>query len=164
MGKATKAQENPYYIARMDAAACNDDFGSRESAAVVVGIERTRLARIELGVLTPYPDEIRMLADAYHAPGLLNYHCAHDCPIGQCVGIVPAEQANSLEQLAVQSYMALRSTETIRESLIEIADDGVITDDERPRLYAILSQLEEISRIAYQLKAIVRKIDLDEDA
>ena len=52
MGKATKAADSPYYKARIACAACNDRLASRESASELVGVERTRLARIELGMVT----------------------------------------------------------------------------------------------------------------
>lgn len=46
--KATKAADNMYYLARSEAAEHNPDFSSREKAAEIIGIDRTRLARIEL--------------------------------------------------------------------------------------------------------------------
>ena len=44
--KATKAADNMYYLARCEAAKENPDFSSREKAAELVGIDRTRLARL----------------------------------------------------------------------------------------------------------------------
>ena len=46
--KATKAADNMYYLARSEAAEGNADFASREKTAEIIGIDRTRLARIEL--------------------------------------------------------------------------------------------------------------------
>lgn len=40
--KATKAADNMYYLARYEAAKENDDFTSREKAAEIIGIDRTR--------------------------------------------------------------------------------------------------------------------------
>ena len=51
--KATKAADNMYYLARCEAAETNADFSSREKAAELVGIDRTRLARIELDTIVP---------------------------------------------------------------------------------------------------------------
>ena len=67
--KATKAADNIFYKARMEAAACNDRLSSREGAAELLGIDRTRLARIELGSLNPYPEEVLLMSDAYNAAG-----------------------------------------------------------------------------------------------
>ena len=55
--KATKAADNMYYLARCEAAETNADFSSREKAAELVGIDRTRLARIE--PLFPIPRKSR---------------------------------------------------------------------------------------------------------
>lgn len=55
---ATKAANSPFYLARMEAAKVNDRFISREGAADETGIDRTRLARIELDSITPYPEEV----------------------------------------------------------------------------------------------------------
>lgn len=46
----TKAAANEFCIARKRAASFNDKLNSREGAAEVTSIDRTRLARIELGM------------------------------------------------------------------------------------------------------------------
>lgn len=161
MGKATKALNNPYYQARMRAAECNDDFGSREATADIVGVERTRLARIELGILVPYPEEVRMMAEAYNAPELCNYHCTHDCPIG-CVTVERAE-LRSIEQIAVHCYSTMRNAESIREALIDIAADGVIDDSERPLLGEVLRKLAEINQVAAELNILARRLGIGKE-
>lgn len=80
---ATKAADNVFYLARKAAEKCNDHLGSREGAAEETGIDRTRLARIEAGVLVPYPEEVLMMAHAYQAPQLCNHYCASLCPLGK---------------------------------------------------------------------------------
>ena len=47
--KATKALNNPYYIARYNASKNNPNLTSREKTAEILNIDRTRLSRIELG-------------------------------------------------------------------------------------------------------------------
>ena len=56
-GIATKAANSVFCKARMEAKEENEMLSSREGAAEVLGIDRTRLARIELGTLTPHPEE-----------------------------------------------------------------------------------------------------------
>lgn len=60
--KASKATENIYYKARMCAAEKDGSFSSREKAAMQLGIERSRLARIELNKIEPYAEEVRIMA------------------------------------------------------------------------------------------------------
>ena len=57
----TKAADNEFCIARKNAASFNDKLNSREGAAEILGIDRTRLARIELGSLSPYPEEAMLM-------------------------------------------------------------------------------------------------------
>ena len=54
---ATKAADNVFYKARIAAASWNDRLGRREGASEVTGIDRTRLANIELGTINPHPEE-----------------------------------------------------------------------------------------------------------
>lgn len=50
---ATKAAANMFCQARYEAAKSNERLSSREGAAEEIGIDRTRLARIELGFPSP---------------------------------------------------------------------------------------------------------------
>lgn len=159
MGTATKAKDSVYYLARMNAVESNDDLGSREGASVHTGIDRTRLARIELDTIVPNPDEVRMMAAVYNAPELMNFYCYHDCPIGKCMGILlPSCQSSSVEQVAVKAAIALRNAEQAREQLLDISADGIISEDEKDTLNAVLAQLGQISQVAHQLQAIVLKL------
>ena len=60
---ATKAADNVFYKARIAASSWNDRLGSREGASEVTGIDRTRLANIELGTINPHPEEVLMLSE-----------------------------------------------------------------------------------------------------
>lgn len=80
---ATKAVGNAFYEARIEAAKCNDRLASREGAAEELGIDRTRLARIELGSLIPYPEEVLLMSETYDAPQLTNHYCSACCPLGK---------------------------------------------------------------------------------
>ena len=157
MGKATKAAESPYYKARIACAPCNDRLGSREGASEIVGVERTRLARIELGSLIPYPEEVLMMSDTYNAPELLNYHCTTDCPIGRHT-VIKAD-TKSIEQIAIKAYISLKNAQAIKDTIIAIAEDGEITEDEKPKMAEIMSMLGEITKVATELSIIVRKLE-----
>lgn len=98
MKKATKASDNRYYQARFSAAQKNTDFESREAASDVVGIDRTRLARIELGNVTPYADEVVSMAKCYNAPELCYNYCSSECPIGRLT--MKEVEINSFDRLS----------------------------------------------------------------
>lgn len=103
--KATKAAENNFYKARIAAATCNDSLNSREGASEQLGIDRTRLARIELGSLSPYPEEVLLMSDAYNAPELNNYFCSKMCPLG--CQTVPTAELLQLDRLTIKILSAL---------------------------------------------------------
>lgn len=60
---ATKAAANMFCQARYEAAKSNERLSSREGAAEEIGIDRTRLARIELGSTIPYQEEVLLMFD-----------------------------------------------------------------------------------------------------
>lgn len=72
---ATKAASNMFCQARYEAAKSNERLSSREGAAEEIGIDRTRLARIELGSTIPYQEEVLLMADCYRAPELKGNYC-----------------------------------------------------------------------------------------
>lgn len=76
---ATKAAGNMFCQARYEAAKFNERLSSREGAAEELGVDRTRLARIELGSVTPYPEEVLLMADIYRAPELKGNYCREMC-------------------------------------------------------------------------------------
>ena len=153
--KATKAADNIFYKARMEAAACNDNLNSREGAAEQLGIDRTRLARIELGSLNPYPEEVLLMSDAYNTPELNNYFCSRMCPLGQQT--VPAAELLHLDRITIRILTALGDTEFIKRTILEIVKDGVISEDEQPQVQQILTALENISKAALEMKLWVEK-------
>lgn len=80
---ATKAAANMFCQARYEAAKLNERLSSREGAAEEIGIDRTRLARIELGSTIPYQEEVLLMADCYKAPELKGNYCREMCPLGK---------------------------------------------------------------------------------
>lgn len=153
--KATKAADNIFYKARMEAAACNDNLNSREGAAEQLGIDRTRLARIELGSLNPYPEEALLMSDAYNTPELNNYFCSRMCPLGQQT--VPAAELLHLDRITIRILTALGNTEFIQKTILEIVKDGIVSEDEQPQVQQILKALENISKAAMEMKLWVEK-------
>lgn len=148
--KATKAADNVYYLARCEAAKTNDDFSSREKAAELIGIDRTRLARIELDSIAPYPEDVKAMAEAYNAPELCNAYCARECPIGR--DSVTEVTIDDFDRLALKVLGSLKDIDSLRASLIAISEDGVIEESERPAFQEILDSLEKISTNAKALQ------------
>ena len=134
--KATKAADNMYYLARSEAAKENDALSSREKAAELLGIDRTRLARIELDTISPYPEEVDAMSKVYNTPELSNSYCARECPLGR--NNVKEVTIDDFDRLALKVLGSLRDIDSLRASLIAISEDGVIEENEQKAFQAIL--------------------------
>ena len=151
---APKAAENIWFKARERATEFNDRFGSREGASEELGIERTRLARIETGVATPHTDEVVMMSECYKAPELRNYYCRECCPLGSNV---PAIEDTSLDRISVKAMSSLRKVAKVKEMLLDIVEDGIIDEEEKPELEEIIKTLDELNEINQNLKCWSQK-------
>ena len=120
---ATKAADNVFYKARIAASSWNDRLGSREGASEVTGIDRTRLANIELGTINPHPEEVLMLSDTYNAPELQNHFCSHLCPLG--IGTISPIELEELKRVTLQLISAMKLLPEVKDGIIDIAADGV---------------------------------------
>ncbi len=153
--KATKAADNMYYIARSEAAMTNDELTSREKAAEIIGIDRTRLARIELDTITPYPEEVKAMAKVYNTPELCNSYCARECQIGR--DSVTEVTIDDFDRLALKVLGSLKDIDGLRASLIAISEDGIIDESEQASFQEILDSLDKISTNATALKLWAQK-------
>lgn len=153
--KATKAADNVLYKARMEAATWNDALSSREGAAEATGLDRTRIAYMELGTITPYPEEILILADTYNAPDLANHYCSHLCPLGKMT-VEPLE-LKELEAATLQLLASLRDIPAITNELVDITQDGVIDDGEKTSMEDILDKLRKAAQKINTLELIYKK-------
>ena len=153
--KATKAADNMYCMARYEAAEHNDSFSSREKASELLNIDRTRLANIELGNITPYPEEVLMMSKCYNTPELCNSHCAEQCPIGKST--ISKVEIDDFDRLSLKVLASLNDIDKIRTSLIAISEDGQVDSYEREDFAKILASLDKISSNATALKLWAEK-------
>jgi toxin-antitoxin system, antitoxin component, xre family len=146
---------NRYYLARMAAAEKNERLSSREGASEETGIDRKRMQRIEIGTLNPYPEEVLLMADAYHAPELMNYHCSQCCPIGQRT--VPRAEVSELDRITVKFLNALEQIRDSDKELLRIAQDGTLTVDEVPQMEHLLIGIQRIATVALEIQIYLDK-------
>ena len=131
--KSTKENKSIYQITR-------EDLGlTREKAAEVIpGFSPERIEKIENDRIQIRPEDIRLMAEAYKAPGLCNYYCSQECPIGQ--GRTPRVESRALVQIVVETLNGSNRLNQYRDRLLEIAEDGKITENE----YDDFSDIREI--------------------
>ena len=154
MKTATKAADNMFCKARYEAARFNERLSSREGASEELGIDRTRLARIELGVLTPYPEEVVLMAAAYRAPELRLQYCKTLCPLGKNFPLI---QDATLDRISLEALSSFRKISRAKDLLLDITEDGIIDESEVDDLKSIVRTLEEGGRVTEQLKCWIEK-------
>lgn len=146
---ATKAAGNMFCQARYEAAKSNDRLSSREGAAEEIGIDRTRLARIELGSTIPYQEEVLLMADCYKAPELKGNYCREMCPLGK---EMPKIENVGLDRISLRMIFSLEKVTEAKKALLEITADGIISEEEKPELKKIIHVLDEVNEITQNLK------------
>ena len=153
--RPTKAAGNPFCKARIAAAKFNDRLNSQEGAAELLGISVSTLSDYELGLtkIVP-PDIVIKMSSLYNAPELENYYCREMCPLGY---EVPKIEAEELDRIAIKALSSLRRVSETMELLLDVTEDGVVSDDEKDDMNTILSNLEELEQIAQSLKVWVKK-------
>ena len=144
-----------YYLARRTAAERNERLSSREGASEETGIDRKRMQRIEIGTLNPYPEEVLLMADAYHAPELMNFYCSQCCPIGQRT--VLRAEVSELDRITVKFLNALDQIRDSDKELLRIAQDGTLTADEVPKMEHLLIGIQRIATVALEIQIYLDK-------
>jgi len=155
----TKAIENQCFRCRKEAAKYNDKLNSREGAAELLGVSVSSLADYELGNTKVIPvDKIVLMADLYNAPELKAWYCTSECPIGESFPM-PSSDLATVERTTLNLLKQLRQddVEKVREKLIDITADGVISEDERVDLADILEYLDKLIKAAGELRLIGQK-------
>lgn len=154
----TKENTNVYFRARKEAATYNDRLFSREGAAELLGISVSTLADYELGNTKVVPvDKVVLMADLYNSPELKTGYCKHECPIGKTMPL--ATEILGIEGIALRLIREF-DTEKVKQmekSLIDIAADGIISEEEKPELESILKRLDELAVVISEMKLIGEK-------
>lgn len=154
MGKGSvNENNNMYFKARKKAAIYNERLYSREGAAELLGISVSTLADYELGNTKVVPvDKVVLMSDLYNAPELVTGYCMHECPVH---GFLPlATEERNIQGITLRLLKGFNENELnkIKEDLIEITADGIISKEEIPILKDILGKLEKLAEIISEMK------------
>ena len=136
--RSTKENKNIYQRMRESL-----DLTREEASDLLVTMSSERIEKIESERSMPHPDEVLLMSDQYKQPGLCNYYCANQCPIGQ--QYVPEIKIKDLSQIVLETIASLNAMQKKKERLIEITVDGRISGDELADFVYIQEELEKIS-------------------
>ena len=139
MGRAsTKENKSIYQITREELKL------TREKASEMTGfMSAEHIKKIENGKISIQPDDVMALSECYKAPKLCNYYCSNECPIGK--KYVPEVQVKELSQIAIETLNSLNRINREKDRLLEIIEDGRVTDDEIADFVSIKKTLDKIS-------------------
>lgn len=153
--RPTKAADNPFCKARIAAAKYSEKLFSKEYASEQLGVSVSTLSDYELGLTKVVPpDMIIKMADLYKAPDLKNLYCREMCPLG-CD--MPKVELEDLDRITVRALSTFKNIEKQKERLLDIAADGIISDDERPDFDKVIQAMDELAAVAFNLKAWAEK-------
>lgn len=153
--KPTKALNNVFCAARLEASTYNEKLKSRDGAAELLGYaSASTISDWELGISIPTPEAVLKMSDLYNAPELVNSYCRNMCPLGYDV---PEVKLADIDRIAVKALSSFRKIADTKENLLDIVEDGQITDEEKPRLNEILENLDELTSVAMNLKCWCEK-------
>ena len=146
MGKrSVKKDKNIYQLSR-EALDLTRDKASEQMEY----ISADRIEKIESGRSLPHPDEILAMASCYKKPGLCNYYCSHECPIG--IRYIHEVEDKDLPRIVLEMLASLNMVEKERDRLIDIAVDGEISEDEYKDFNSIRDKLVSLSHSVESLK------------
>lgn len=154
--QVTKASQNRYCQARLEAAKFSERFASRASAAEEIpGVTEDSLKKYELDITRPPNDVVALMADAYNAPELAMWYCAHECPLGKNCREMPEMPP---ERTFVRMTNTLNTlTEAMRE-LARLMDDGAEKDSDETRIPRLREGFLEARRRIDETLAVLTKL------
>lgn len=148
--KSVKKDKSIYFVSREEAGLTRAQASERLSF-----ISESKLEKLENEKTPLRPEEVLAMSRAYNKPGLCNYYCSHDCPIGR--KYVPEVPERSLSQIVLETLSALNALEKEKDRLIEITADGAITDEESLDFERIREELDRISLAVDSLRLWLEK-------
>lgn len=156
--KATKAADNVWYKARIEAAKWNDRLNSRSGAAEAINMSEDAIKDTELGIEKCMSvEKAVLLADLYNAPELLNHYCMYECPIGCDKDL--EEDVPTIDRATVKLLSSIKEKDinTIMDLMLKIASDGEVSPDEIVDLKNIADYLSNVAKAINGLQLFIKK-------
>jgi len=126
--QVTTAAGNRYCQARLKAAKYNSELSTRATAVKhLPGVTEDSLKKYELDINRPPNIVVALMADAYACPELRVWYCANECPLGKDMQEIPNMPS---ERAFIRLRNSIREMDKEMQTLSEIMDDGLISDNE----------------------------------
>ena len=85
---------------------------------------------------------------------ILNHYCLNECPIGCRHSL--SDEVVGIDRVTVKLLKSLKTEKLgdVKDTLLDIAADGKITEDEKPALQEVLTYLDDLAKTVSELKTI----------
>jgi len=144
----TRASGNAYFEARKTASKWNEKLSSREGAAEILQVSADVVTSAETDKYKEMPRYIvERMADVYNAPHLLKHYCKCNCAIGRNLPV--SDEIAGIDRITVELFSKIRHEElkVLKDKILDVAADGIITPDEIKTVLEIDKYLRELSEI-----------------
>ena len=125
---------------------------TRETAAEYLHMATDTLRRYENGYVTPPDDVVVAMCELYETPALACQHLREASELGRLV--LPELDPCNLQTATIRlvnRVIAFADAHRDRQ-LLQIAEDGIISPEERPLFDTILTDLEQLVKACTEIK------------
>jgi transcriptional regulator with XRE-family HTH domain len=123
---------------------------TQERAAEAIFISVESIRAYEGGARIPPDDVVTRMVDIYGTTYLANQHLREKSELAR--RIVPKIELKDLPTAILCVHKEVTDFLKLRDELIEIGSDGIITADEQPRFDEIIKQLDDIVAAVQAIK------------
>lgn len=164
MGKASiKKNKSIYQITReelgLSRAEATEYIPGNSDFPGMSGVPEYKLVKIENGTVTVQPEDVVAMAKRYNKPELRNYYCCNECAIGK-IDAPEVTFCGGVHEILVNMAVVLRKVNHNKIRLMEILEDGKLSDDEVEDFDKIYEELEQVSMTVEALQLWCEKMKL----
>jgi len=164
MGKASvKKNKNIYQLIReelgLSRAEATERIPNDPSYPGMPGVPEYKLVKIENGTATVQPADVVAMARRYNKPELRNYYCCNECEIGK-IDTPAVVFDGSIHEILVNMAVVLKKVNHSKVRLMEILEDGKLSEDEQEDFDRIYDELEQISMTVEALQLWCEKMKI----
>lgn len=157
--ECVKSSKNYYFLCRKAASQFNDALSSRANAAARLNIAESTLRNYEVDTAAVPQDIVCAMADLYGMPEMESHYCKMCCPIGKHVGSSLTCEVKTIESVAVNflTHTNCEDMQDMQNTVLKIAIDGKISQQEREQLRNVVGFIENIARDVSDMKILLER-------
>jgi hypothetical protein len=157
--ECVKSSKNYYFLCRKVASQFNDALSSRANAAARLNIAESTLRNYEVDTAAVPQDIVCAMADLYGMPEMESHYCKMCCPIGKHVGSSLTCEVKTIESVAVNflTHTNREDMQDMQNTVLKIAIDGKISQQEREQLRNVVGFIENIARDVSDMKILLER-------